>query len=156
MIYVIEETYTLITAPFLLCEGIFCNFRSDQQRRFGSAPVVRSNTSFYITQINGTCESNKAKINVTVGLSALNIANTFTPNGDGINDYWKINNIENYPQALVQIFTRDGQKVFESKGYQVPFDGTYKGQKLPVGVYYYIINLHSNCSLLSGSLSILR
>jgi gliding motility-associated-like protein len=117
---------------------------------------VSSNTSFYITQISGTCESSKAKIDVSVGLSALNIANTFTPNGDGINDYWKINNIENYPQALVQVFTRDGQKIFESKGYTVPFDGTYKGQKLPSGVYYFIINLNANCSLLSGSLTILR
>lgn len=117
---------------------------------------VSGNTSFYITQISGTCESSKAEVDITVGLSALDIANTFTPNGDGINDYWKIRNIENYPQAIVQVFNRYGQKVFESKGYQVPFDGTYKGQNLPAGVYYYIINLNTNCSLLSGSLTILR
>jgi len=118
--------------------------------------TVTRNTSFFITQINGTCESSKAEADVTIGLSALNIANTFTPNGDGINDYWKINNIENYPQAIVQVFTRYGEKIFESKGYAVPFDGTYKGQKLPAGVYYFIINLNSNCSLLSGSLTIIR
>lgn len=128
----------------------------DQQTGGKFKVDVNSNTSFYITQINGTCESNKAKVDVTVGLSALNIANTFTPNGDGINDYWKISNIENYPQAEVQVFTRYGQKVFESRGYQVPFDGTCKGQNLPAGVYYFIINLHSDCSLLSGSLTILR
>jgi gliding motility-associated-like protein len=73
-----------------------------------------------------------------------------------VNDYWQINNIANYPQALVQIFTRYGQKIFESKSYSLPFDGTYKGQKLPPGVYYYIINLNTNCSLLSGSLTIIR
>lgn len=129
---------------------------ADQQTGGKFKVDVSSNTSFYITQVNGTCESSKAKIDVTVGLSTLNIANTFTPNGDGINDFWKINNIENYPQAVVQVFTRYGQKVFESKGYQVPFDGTFKGQKLPAGVYYFIIDLHSNCSLLSGSLTILR
>ena len=117
---------------------------------------VTVSTSYYITQVSGSCESSKAEVNVTVGLSVLNIANTFTPNGDGINDYWKINNIENYPQALVQIFTRYGDKIFESRGYSIPFDGTYKGQKLPAGVYYFIINLNSKCSLLSGSLTIVR
>jgi gliding motility-associated-like protein len=128
-----------------------------EQSKGGKFKVeVSGNTSFYITQISGACESSRAQVNVSVGLSALSIANTFTPNGDGINDYWKINNIENYPQALVQVFSRDGFKVFESRGYQVPFDGTYKGQKLPSGVYYFIINLNANCSLLSGSLSIIR
>jgi gliding motility-associated-like protein len=118
--------------------------------------TVTDNTSYFITQVSGTCESSKAQINISVGLSSLNIANTFTPNGDGVNDYWQINNIANYPQALVQIFTRYGQKIFESKSYSLPFDGTYKGQKLPPGVYYYIINLNTNCSLLSGSLTIIR
>ena len=114
------------------------------------------NTSFYVSQISGSCESQRAEVKVTVGLSALNIANTFTPNGDGINDYWVINGIANYPAAEVRVFTRNGQKVFYSKGYATPFDGTFEGKKLPEGVYYYIINLHSNCSLLSGSLTIIR
>jgi len=118
--------------------------------------TVNNNSSFYISLVNGTCESSRAKVEVTVGLSALSIANTFTPNGDGINDYWAINNIENYPAALVQVFNRYGQKVYESKGYSKPFDGTYNGQKLSSGVYYYIINLSSNCNLLSGSITILR
>jgi gliding motility-associated-like protein len=96
-------------------------------------------------------------VQVTIeGISALNIANTITPNGDGINDYWKISGIENYPNASVQIFTRYGQKVFDSKGYAQPFDGTSNGTPLPVGVYYYIINLNTNCNLLSGNLTIIR
>lgn len=117
---------------------------------------VLNNHNYYISQLNGDCESSRAQLQVTVGLSTLNIANTFTPNGDGINDYWQIAGVENYPNALVQIFNRYGQKLFESKGYSTPFDGTYKGQKLASGVYYYIINLNTNCNLLSGSLTILR
>jgi gliding motility-associated-like protein len=117
---------------------------------------VIGNTSFYISQLNGTCESARAEVKVSVGLSALNIANTFTPNGDGINDFWVINGIANYPAAEVQVFTRNGQRIFESKGYVTPFDGTFDGKNLPEGVYYYIIDLHSNCSLLSGSLTIIR
>jgi gliding motility-associated-like protein len=117
---------------------------------------VTANRSFFISQINGNCESQRTEVKVTVGLSVLNIANAFTPNGDGINDYWKISSIENYPDAVVQVFTRYGQKVFESKGYSKPFDGTINGSKLPVGVYYYIINLKTNCNILSGSLTIVR
>lgn len=117
---------------------------------------VTGNTRFYVSQLNGSCESSRAQVMVTVGLSALNIANTFTPNGDGVNDLWQINGIANYPQSEVQVFTRWGQRVFDSKGYAVPFDGTFNGKNLPDGVYYYIINLNTNCSLLSGSLTIIR
>jgi len=117
---------------------------------------VTGNKIFYVSQLNGTCESTRAEVKITVGLSGINIPNAFTPNGDGVNDYWKISDMENYPDATVQVFTRYGQKVFESKGYQHPFDGTSGGKDLPIGVYYYIINLNSNCNLLSGSLTIIR
>ncbi|QTE36844.1 gliding motility-associated C-terminal domain-containing protein [Mucilaginibacter gossypii] len=114
------------------------------------------NSTYYISQVSGQCESERTQAQITISLSAIDIPNAFTPNGDGKNDYWKINNAQNYPQAIVQIFTRYGQKVFESKGYSVPFDGTYNGTKLPSGVYYYILNLGKSCNLLSGSLSIIR
>ncbi|MGZ3766270.1 MAG: T9SS type B sorting domain-containing protein, partial [Mucilaginibacter sp.] len=117
---------------------------------------ISGNRSYYVSQLNGTCESPRAQIDITVGLSALNIPNAFTPNGDGINDYWKINGMENYPTCTIQVFTRYGQKVFESKGYVHPFDGTMNGKPLAVGVYYYLINLSSNCSILSGNLTIIR
>jgi len=117
---------------------------------------VKNNSTFYISQFSGTCESSRAAVQVSVGLSSIDIANAFTPNGDGINDYWAINGIASYPSAVIQVFTRYGQKVFESKGYTRPFDGTFDGKKLPSGVYYYIINLKSNCNLLSGSLTIIR
>lgn len=128
----------------------------DEQKGGKFSISVSANRSYFVTQLNGTCESPRAEVKITVGLSALNIANTFTPNGDGINDYWKISNIESYPNALVQVFSRYGQKVFESKGYAKPFDGTMNGKKLPPGVYYYIINLNTNCNVLSGSLTIIR
>ncbi|HTI59123.1 gliding motility-associated C-terminal domain-containing protein [Mucilaginibacter sp.] len=133
----------------------------------GAVPLARSvngkfninvakNTILFISASVGNCESQRVAVEVTVGITALNIATAFTPNGDGINDNWNISGIENYPNATVQIFTRYGQKVFESRGYEHPFDGTHNGKVLPVGTYYYIINLNSNCNLLSGSLAIIR
>ena len=118
--------------------------------------TVKENTSFYVSEVSGDCESARTTVQVSVGITSVDIANTFTPNGDGINDNWKIKGIENYPNATVQIFTRYGQKIFESKGYPSPFNGTLNGKPLPAGVYYYIINLSTNCNLLSGSLTIIR
>ena len=117
---------------------------------------IRSSGSFYVSQYIGNCESPRVEVKVSVGLSNLTIPNTFTPNGDGINDTWVIKGISYYPDALVQIFNRYGQKVFESRGYATPFDGKLGGVLLPPGAYYYIINLNTNCSLLSGSLTLLR
>jgi gliding motility-associated-like protein len=117
---------------------------------------TKTSTVFYISKVSGSCESSRTEVQVAISLSAINIANTITPNGDGINDYWKIDGIENYPNGQIQIFNRYGQKIFESKGYQQPFNGTFNGKLLPNGAYYYIINLNKNCTLLSGSLTIIR
>jgi gliding motility-associated-like protein len=117
---------------------------------------VTGSSAYYVTRYSGSCESARVQANITIGASGLTIPNTFTPNSDGINDYWDIKGIENYPDVLVQVFTRYGQKVFESRGYSQPFDGRSNGSQLPTGVYYYIINLNANCSLVSGSLTLIR
>lgn len=69
--------------------------------------------------------------------------NTITPNGDGANDVWKVVNLELYPEATVDIFTRWGEKVFSSKGYKTgeEWDGTNHGLSLPAGTYFYVITL---------------
>lgn len=115
---------------------------------------VQNDVSYFITQRIGVCESEKAELKISVGLSGLTIAKAITPNNDGVNDYWSLKSIENYPDAIVQIFNRLGNKVYESKGYKTPFNGTYNGSMLPIGVYYYIIKLGSNCETLTGNLTI--
>lgn len=117
---------------------------------------VTANRSYYISRLSNACESTRTKVDVSVGLSNLNIANVITPNNDGVNDYWQIAGMENYPAATVKIFNRYGKNIFNSIGYSHPFNGTYNGKPLPTGSYYYIINLSSGCGLLSGSLSIIR
>ena len=69
------------------------------------------------------------------------VPNTFTPNGDGINDKWLIENLAIYPTHRIEVFNRYGQVVFESKDYTAAWDGTYKGKELPAGTYYYVIEL---------------
>jgi gliding motility-associated-like protein len=76
-------------------------------------------------------------------LIEINASEAFTPNGDGINDTWKINNIERHPNAVVRVFNRWGDEVFYAKGYNNTWDGSSKGssKKLPDGAYYYQIYL---------------
>jgi gliding motility-associated-like protein len=128
----------------------------DEQANGKFSIVVTASRSYYISQVTGGCESARTKVDVSVGLTSLAIANIITPNADGLNDYWQIPGIENYPAATIKIFNRYGQNVFDSKGYARPFNGTQNGRKLPNGTYYYIINLDSSCGIRSGSLTIIR
>lgn len=85
------------------------------------------------------------------------IPNTFTPNGDGINDLWNIEGLIAYQQSTIDIFDRYGQKVFHSVGYGKAWDGTFAGKQVPNGVYYYVIDTKfTGQPLLSGSITVLR
>ena len=119
---------------------------------------VDHTTKYYATTIDGLCESDQTPVTVTVIAPGVIIPNTFTPNGDGINDYWDIPHISDFPGAEISIFNREGQLVFHSIDYGHPFNGTYNGKKLPVGVYYYLIDLKQpECfGKISGSLTIIR
>lgn len=66
------------------------------------------------------------------------IPNMFSPNGDGANDVWEISGLEE-KNATVTVFDRNGQAVFQSQGYNIPWDGSYNGRLVPVGAYYYLI-----------------
>jgi len=71
----------------------------------------------------------------------ITIPNTFSPNGDGINDTWVIEALNSYPHSVTTIFNRYGAVLFKSTGYNTAWDGDYKGQPVPTGTYYYIIDL---------------
>lgn len=81
-----------------------------------------------------------------------------TPNNDGKNDLFVINFIEQiYPDLKVTIFNRWGSIVFESTGYEVPWDGNYNGEPLPMGTYFYRIELNdSENQVYTGPISIIR
>ncbi|MBY0244802.1 MAG: gliding motility-associated C-terminal domain-containing protein [Sphingobacteriaceae bacterium] len=83
--------------------------------------------------------------------------NAFSPNGDGINDIWKIENITHYEGVVLQVFNRYGERIFSQKGDEItPFDGTFNGKKLPFGVYYYTLTLDGGKKSKSGSITILE
>lgn len=89
-------------------------------------------------------------------LKAPQVPNTFTPNNDGINDFWLIDYLDTYPSNRVQVFTRTGQLVFESRGYSKPWNGTMNGKPLPFDTYYYIIEPGNGRKPLTGYVTIVK
>jgi gliding motility-associated-like protein len=92
-------------------------------------------------------------------ISSIEIPNTFSPNGDNINDNWVIKGIELYPNNLVSIFTRWGQKIYQTSSYSSNkrWDGTSNSGDAIEGVYYYVIDLNDGSDVvLKGTLTVLR
>lgn len=118
----------------------------------GQYPITVSGASspdYNITPVPGI-------LTVTAVPLTVVIPNTFTPNGDGVNDTWDIKYIDSYPNCTVEIFNRYGESIYSSIGYGTPWNGTYKGAALPTSTYYYIINLKNGGEPLSGFIAIIR
>ncbi|MFD2147290.1 gliding motility-associated C-terminal domain-containing protein [Mucilaginibacter antarcticus] len=103
---------------------------------------------------NGAIMSFSIVVEPTEKLAVI-LPNTFTPNGDGINDTWVIENLNQYPKAVVKVFNRLGSVVFYSQGYPQPWNGRSGSTNLPVGSYYYLIDTKEE-KVFSGYLSIIR
>jgi gliding motility-associated-like protein len=74
------------------------------------------------------------------------IPEAFTPNGNNINEYFVIGNLENFEQRQLNIYNRYGNSVYSSDNYQNDWDGTRSdnGQALPDATYYYVLKLSEN------------
>ena len=75
------------------------------------------------------------------------ISEYLSPNGDNINDAWQIININYHPTSELLVYSRSGQLVFSATGYNNDWMGTYKGQQLPEGNYFYQLDLDGNQSI---------
>ena len=112
---------------------------------------------YYLEVYTEGCLVGFDSLKVVVGVAPYN---AITPNADGSNDTWKIPGIKAYPNALIQVFNRWGSLVYEASGGPgsdyVAWDGTSDGKELPVGTYYYIIDLKTGDDLQTGPITIIR
>ena len=83
------------------------------------------------------------------------VKNFFTPNNDGMNDFWVIEDIKDNPVNEVKVFTQSGKMVFSAKDYQNDWAGKFEGSVLPSGTYYYEINISNGQAIVRGTLLIL-
>jgi gliding motility-associated-like protein len=118
------------------------------------SPLENITYSLHVLSQSG-CGSALSDVFVLV-YKKVEVPNAFSPNGDGINDTWNIVALQTYALAEVTVFNRYGQMVYRSEGYNTPWDGTYNGHALPIGTYYYVIDLKNGTPLKSGNVTILR
>jgi gliding motility-associated-like protein len=125
--------------------------------------VVPNTTYHYRVRANGT-DGNSAYSNISITTTPeavktiLKVMNILSPNGDGYNDKWIIENIEKYPDNKVQVFDRAGRLIYDKPGYNNDWNGMLNGHQLAEGTYYYIITLKSaeKAEVLKGFISIVR
>jgi gliding motility-associated-like protein len=121
-------------------------------------PLARpeETTMFYVTVTdeNGCTATDSVLVEIIPGIV---FPDGITPNGDGINDVWIIDNISLFDDAVVEVYNRWGQMLFQSPpGYPEPWDGRFKGEDLPVGTYYYVIYSDNFEDPFTGPITIVR
>lgn len=117
--------------------------------------VLKSGTYFIKATTNEGCAVIQP-VDVKIEDAFIQPTNVFSPNGDGINDTWVIPLIEYYPESSIEIFTRNGQSIYQSKGYSRVWDGrSNEGKIVPVGVYYYVIKASPKLKPFAGTITVL-
>jgi gliding motility-associated-like protein len=129
----------------------------------GSIVTVLGTTQvYYVTESLNGCESTPDEVSITFENCEVVYPTAFTPDGDGINDTWEILGLdEKYPDNTVRIYNRWGNLIFEHESSVTnpynnsQWDGTYKGAPLPVGSFYYIIDVKGSDEKIKGTVSII-
>lgn len=128
---------------------------------FAYTPTSTTPISFTVCGTDAIgCKSTLSKTFSISDQCTLVVWNGITPNGDGHNDYFRIDNIEQYPGNKVLIFNRWGQKLAEIDDYNNAnrhWEGTAIGdQQVPSGTYYYVIDLKNGSDLLKGYIELTK
>jgi gliding motility-associated-like protein len=121
-----------------------------------AAPPFTTDYILTVTDTMGCLNADTVRINVDQSEFFGTISNYFTPNGDGINDSWYIQNIQYFTKSEVFVYNIYGQEVYTKKGYTNDWKGTYNGNELPDGTYYYILRFDDIKSIIKGSVDIFR
>jgi gliding motility-associated-like protein len=118
-----------------------------------STPMDDITYTLTVTGTGGCKDSSQVAVKI---LPEPQIPNAFTPNNDGLNDTWGIPYLNLYENCDVKIYNRYGQLVFHSQGYKQPWDGTFKGERMPAGSYVYFIDPKRGKKLYKGILTLIR
>jgi len=95
-------------------------------------------------------------VNVIEDFITLKPTNVLSPNGDGINDTWEIENIDLYPDNEVKVYDKAGRMIFYKKGYKNTWDATLNGSYLAEGTYYYYVDFGFGLKKFKGYITIVR
>ncbi len=130
-------------------------YLDDATLQFPTILQPKDDITYKLTVTNDQGCSETDEVNVKI-LKSPRPPNTFTPNGDGINDFWEIQFLNDYPGAIVEVYNTAGTLLFRSVGYSTPWDGKWKGQPVPAGTYYYVLDPKNGRNRIAGYVTILR
>ena len=129
----------------------------------GSIIVSPDSTQFFSLNISDGCNQEISDSTLVWNQCPIENINIFTPNSDGINDFFAPINLDDYPNPSIQIYNRWGKLVYVNEDYQNDWTGLHykSGDKLKEGIYYYIIDPESekynyNSTLISGYVHLIR
>ena len=87
---------------------------------------------------------------------SLVVTNSFSPNGDGVNDSWSVPGIRFYEGARISVYDNVGSRLFYTESPDQGWDGTFNGKQLPVGTYFWTIEIRETGELRRGMLNLIR
>ncbi len=88
--------------------------------------------------------------------SSLIITNTFSPNRDRFNDTWGVPEVRFYEGARISVYDRGGLRLFYTENPDIRWDGTFEGKEMPVGTYYWVIQVKETGEIRRGVLNLIR
>ncbi len=123
-----------------------------------SRPIVKPRvaTRYIVIGTDSRGCSNRDTVLVRVNdVPITKAVEIITPNGDGLNDFFYIQNLELYPENTLIIFNRLGKQIYQQVNYKNDFNGMYEGKLLPTGVYFYLMKFKVTERVVKGSFTIL-
>ena len=120
-------------------------------------PLVESLSGFYSVTVtdDNQCSAFIDGLEITDDMRCFDLPNSFTPNGDGMNDMWNLD-LTYYSTAAIKVYSKWGNQVWEASGTTLSWDGTSNGKDLPSGTYYYVLDIDNGNNMQNGPVTIVR
>ncbi len=164
------ESGSVITAAYNSATGVLVLSGKDTRARYqtalrrvlfsspvkGDAVISDKRIAFMVRDSLEDSNVVSRIISITEVFPELNIVNAFTPNDDGVNDYWDFEGLEFYAEVDIRVYDRNSSLVFQCKGVDCKWDGKKNGTVLPAGPYFYTIFLNGGKRKYQGTVTLLR
>lgn len=132
----VDFTITVVTPPVNgtaeVVEGDLIRYTPDEAFAGEDELVYR----LCLSGCPDLCATATVKIRV---FPFLRIPDIITPNGDGVNDAFMVEGIHRFPSNELTVFNRWGREVYRTENYANDWEGTWNGQVLPDGTYFYLL-----------------
>jgi gliding motility-associated-like protein len=136
-------------------------FIKDNILHWNSADRAPGKTTFSIvvrvTDRDGNTLDKFFTINRTrLDFNAVTIYNTYSPTGDRFNDTWGVPELRFYEGVRISVYDRGGSRLFYTENPDIRWDGTFEGKEMPVGSYFWVIQIEETGETRRGMLNLMR